>query len=197
MRMPARMVISRVVLACTCARRPYHRFFSQCLQLLHAARLVGGPAALMLVRSLLAYTHVGPGQTLLLRNLLTAPKVPGCMHFARERLRLPSYVGLPYFDVPLAPLLHRLDYQALLMLYVAMLCERRIVFVCQSMATLTSCVHAAVALFQPFEWSNIFIPVIPTNLLAYCMAPNPYIIGLTPAQFTSLNEEYEIGDVSA
>ena len=32
---------------------------------------------------------------------------------------------------------------ALMMLYVAMLCERRIIFVSQSIATLTSCVHAA------------------------------------------------------
>jgi hypothetical protein len=42
--------------------RPYHRLFSQCLQLLHAARLAGGPVAMRLARLLLAFENPVPGE---------------------------------------------------------------------------------------------------------------------------------------
>ena len=140
-------------------RRPYHRFFGQCLQLLHAARLAGGGVAMKLARMLIGFSTAPPGAILPLRSLLGSPQIPGSLQFPRERLRVPIAVGLPYFDVPLAPLLNRLDCDALMMLYTAMLSERRILFVAQAIPTLTACVHAAVALLQPFEWQNIFIPV--------------------------------------
>jgi len=144
---------------CILSERPHHRFFSQCLQLLHAGRLAGGPVALKLARTLLAFSAAPPGAILPLRSLLTAPQIPGCLQLPRERLRVPPSIGLPYSDVPLSPLLNRLEPGALLMLYSAMLCERRIMFVAQAIPTLTACVHAAVALLQPFEWQHIFIPV--------------------------------------
>ena len=108
---------------------------------------------------LIGFSAAPPGAILPLRSLLAAPQIPGSLQLPRERLRVPLAVGLPFFDVPLAPLLNRLDSDALLMLYVAMLSERRIMFVAQALPTLTACVHAAVALLQPFEWQNIFIPV--------------------------------------
>ena len=49
------------------------------------------------------------GQLLSLRGLVTAPQVPGSLHLPRERLRVPPFFGLPYSDVPLTPLLMRLD----------------------------------------------------------------------------------------
>lgn len=149
-----------------------------------------------LARTLLAFNAAPPGSIIPLRQLTNVPQVPGHLHFARERLRVPPDVGLPHSDVPLAPLLSRLDATALLALYVAMLTERRIMFVSQSISTLTSCVHAAVALLSPFTWSNIFIPVLDSSLLAYCCAPNPYLIGTTPPQFVQLIEEYDgIGEL--
>jgi len=180
---------------CILSERPYHRFFSQCLQLLHACRLAGGPVAQQLASTLLKFNSAAPGATIPLRSLLILQRVPGSLGLPKERLRLPPAYGLPLADVPLTPLLTRLDAPALLMLYTALLCERRIVFVAQSPSTLTACVHAALALLQPAEWSNIFIPILASSFLAYCTAPNPYVIGLTPAQFTQLNDEYEIGDI--
>lgn len=49
------------------------------------------------------------GQLLSLRGLVTASQVPGSLHLPRERLRVPPFFGLPYSDVPLTPLLMRLD----------------------------------------------------------------------------------------
>ena len=177
------------------SERPYHRFFSQCLQLLHTARLAGGGVAMKVARMLLQYNAAPPGAILPLRGLFASPQVPGCLGLPRERLRLPPSIGLPHIDTPLTPLLMRLDAPALLMLYVAMLCQRRVMFVSASLSTLTSAVHAAVALLAPFEWQHIFIPVMSTPFLPYCCAPNPYLVGLTPAQFTQLNDDYDIGEV--
>ena len=180
---------------CILSERPLHRFFSQCLQLLHAARLAGGPTAVRLAMTLLSYNNAPPSSVIPLRSLLNAPGVPGSLRFSKERLRVPAAVGLPYLDVPLAPLLSRLPAPALLALYVALLCERRIVLVSQNMATLTSCAHATLAIIAPFEWQNIFIPVITSALLGYAGAPNPFIIGMTPAQFLELNELHEPGEI--
>lgn len=107
----------------------------------------------------MGFNGAPPGFYLPLRGLLSAKEIPGCLQLPREKLRVPQSIGLPLFDVPLSPLLNRLDVSALLMLYTAMLCERRILFVAQSLPTLTACVHAAAALLQPFEWQHIFIPV--------------------------------------
>lgn len=180
---------------CILSERPYHRFFGQCLQLLHAARLCSGAAALRLARQLLLFGAAPPGSILPLRGLLTSPQIPGALQLPRERLRVPPAVGLPYYDVPLAPLLNRLDAPALLMLYSALLCERRIMMVAQSIPTLTACVHAAVALLQPFEWQHILIPVLSATFLPNCAAPQPFIIGVTPAQFAAVNDELQLGDI--
>jgi hypothetical protein len=108
-----------------------------------------------LARQLLAFESAVPGQMIPLRGLFTAVQVPGSLQLPRERLRVPPFIGLPYSDVPLTPLLMRLDAPALMMLYVAMLCERRILFVAQSIATLTSCVHAGAAQMRvPGLWDS-------------------------------------------
>jgi hypothetical protein len=181
---------------CILSERPYHRFFSHCLQLLHASRLVSGITMEELARKLIAFSTAPPGSVIPLRSLATTSKsIPGSLGLVRERLRLPLNIGLELFDVPLSPLLTRLDPQSILLLYSAMLCERRILFVSNSISVLSSSVHAALALLQPFKWQNICIPLIPSKLLDRCCAPMPYIIGLTTEQFTSINDEYELGEI--
>jgi DENN domain-containing protein 2 len=54
---------------------------------------------------------------------------------------------------------------------------------------------AAAALLQPFDWQHIFIPVMSMSYLPYCGAPQPYMLGLTPAQFSQLCEEAGVGEV--
>ena len=62
---------------CIVSERPYHRFFLQCLQLLHAARLAGGPVALKLARMLIGFSAAPPGAILPLRSLLAALHAQG------------------------------------------------------------------------------------------------------------------------
>ena len=55
-------------------------------------------------------------------------------------------------QISLLPLLSRLDVHSLVLLYSAMLCERRIVFVSRHLPTLSACLHAATSLLYPFTW---------------------------------------------
>ncbi|XP_020787020.1 DENN domain-containing protein 1B isoform X2 [Boleophthalmus pectinirostris] len=106
--------------------------------------------------------------------------------------------GVPYFIAPdprslpsipesrnLTELIVAVDVGNLLQLYASMLFERRILIFASKLSTLTSCVHALTAVLYPMHWQHIFIPVLPPNLLDYCCAPMPYLIGV----HTSLSEK--------
>ncbi|CAM9203810.1 unnamed protein product, partial [Chrysoparadoxa australica] len=92
-------------------------------------------------------------------------------------------------SVPFTPLMLRLHPRTFVQLLGALLCERRIVFVAERLETLTSCVHAAVALMYPFVWQHIFIPLLPASMLSLASAPTPFIIGVRTNQLANLLEE--------
>ncbi|XP_043094031.1 DENN domain-containing protein 1B isoform X2 [Puntigrus tetrazona] len=98
---------------------------------------------------------------------------------------------IPYFIAPdpkalpsipesrnLTELVVAVDVGNLLQLYASMLFERRILFYCSKLSTLTACIHACNGMLYPMYWQHIFIPVLPPHLLDYCCAPMPYLIGI-------------------
>lgn len=50
--------------------------------------------------------------------------------------------------------------------------------VAEDVLTLSSCVHAAMAILYPFAWQHVFIPLLPTDMLEYASAPMPFVIGV-------------------
>jgi len=40
------------------------------------------------------------------------------------------------------------------------------------------------------------VQAVPEPFLQYCAAPNPYMMGVTPAQFALINEELELGEIT-
>ena len=52
------------------------------------------------------------------------------------------------------------------------------IFYCESLETLSECIHAVLALIYPFRWQHIFVPVLPESLINYLGAPMPFIIGI-------------------
>ena len=56
--------------------------------------------------------------------------------------------------------------------------EKRILFHSSKSYRLTAVCESVAALLFPFDWSNVFIPVLPHDLLHYLEAPMPYIIGI-------------------
>ena len=98
-------------------------------------------------------------------------------------------------QVRISPLLSRLDVYPLLLLFSALLCERRVVLVSRSHAVLSSCTYAALALLEPFQWHNILLPVAPRRMLPFVCAPSPLLAGVLECDLARLLS-MEIGKVS-
>ncbi|MDP2439154.1 MAG: DENN domain-containing protein, partial [archaeon] len=90
--------------------------------------------------------------------------------------------------VSLEPLLLALDTHNLLLLLGSLLVERRVIFVSANLSQLSACVQAAVALLYPFSWQHVYIPVLPSTLLAYCCAPMPFVVGVLETSLLELSE---------
>lgn len=58
----------------------------------------------------------------------------------------PKDMDAPLIDVKLAPLVSRFDVKNLILLLSALMCEKRIIFIGDDLATLSECIHAAVAI---------------------------------------------------
>jgi len=102
--------------------------------------------------------------------------------------------GSSFADVSLAPsLLSTFSSASIIQLFASLLFERRIIVISSQLEKISSCVQAAVAALHPFAWHHIFIPVLPKQLIDYCSAPMPFIVGLhkslmLPLQRMPLNE---------
>ncbi|XP_032278294.1 DENN domain-containing protein 1B isoform X3 [Phoca vitulina] len=92
----------------------------------------------------------------------------------------PDVTGLPTIPESrnLTEYFVAVDVNNMLQLYASMLHERRIIITSSKLSTLTACVHGSVALLYPMYWQHIYIPVLPPQLLDYCCAPMPYLIGI-------------------
>ncbi|XP_061732742.1 DENN domain-containing protein 1A [Nerophis ophidion] len=99
------------------------------------------------------------------------------MHFyftvpdLKELPRIPEHRNLTEYSVAV-------DVNNMLHLYASMLYERRILICCNTLSTLTACVHGSAAMIYPMHWQHVYIPVLPQHLLDYCCAPMPYLIGV-------------------
>lgn len=93
--------------------------------------------------------------------------------------------GFASYDV----LLNHLDPLSIVSIVIAMLCERRIIFVSSKLSTLSSCVQASVALLYPFVWQHVFIPVLPVRMITFVCAPVPFVVGLLSLHLDNLAEQ--------
>eukprot|EP00049_Salpingoeca_infusionum_P009064 m.150294 g.150294 ORF g.150294 m.150294 type:complete len:688 (+) comp14226_c0_seq2:98-2161(+) len=66
----------------------------------------------------------------------------------------------------------------LLQLLASLLAERRVLITCSSLGTLTDVIYCLAMLLFPLSWQHVFLPVLPANLLDYCCATMPFLIGV-------------------
>jgi hypothetical protein len=66
----------------------------------------------------------------------------------------------------------------ILLIFSAILCEQKLIFVSNSVQTLSQSIHAAMQLLKPLQWQHIFIPILPPNLYSTTNAPMPFIVGI-------------------
>lgn len=67
--------------------------------------------------------------------------------------------------------------------FAALLAERRIIFKSSNLEKLSCCLQASCRLLYPMSWQHIFIPILPTKLKDYLLAPMPYCVGCHEAIF--------------
>jgi len=82
-----------------------------------------------------------------------------------------------------------MDPLLLIELFVSLLFERRIILRSSSLGTLTDVCSAIESLLYPFKWQGIYIIPLHVEMLDYCHAPTPYLIGVHSSIYTRLLEE--------
>ena len=104
-------------------------------------------------------------------------------------------VSLPHVDDAMFNVLfHTLSPDQIVTLVEVLLQEKRVLFHSKKTYRLTAVCESISALLFPFDWSNVFIPVLPHDLLHYVEAPMPYIIGIhsscmSSSEWDDLNPE--------
>ncbi|XP_057181913.1 DENN/MADD domain containing 2Db isoform X2 [Triplophysa rosa] len=68
--------------------------------------------------------------------------------------------------------------EEVLLVFTAVVMERRIVFISEELSTLSQVLHAVAALLYPFVWQHTFISIVPKVLIDVCSAPTPYLLGV-------------------
>lgn len=66
----------------------------------------------------------------------------------------------------------------MMVIFSAILNERRIIFTSRRLYRLSACVQSANDIIYPMIWQHIFIPVLPKALVDYLLAPMPFLIGV-------------------
>jgi hypothetical protein len=88
-------------------------------------------------------------------------------------------ISLPHVDDAMFNVLfHMLSPDTIVSIVENLLQEKRVLFHSSKCYRLTTICEALASLLFPFDWSHVFIPVLPHDLLHYLEAPMPYIIGV-------------------
>lgn len=143
----------------------------------------------------------------ILRYIATAPatKIAGVLQLLKKS-RIPS-ASLPLAIVPnrielkppvststmpsMAMMILRSALTARLLteVWCALLWERRVILKSKSLATLTDVTAAIEELLYPFKWQSIYIIPMPMEMIDYCHAPTPYLIGVHSSLYQRLIED--------
>lgn len=96
------------------------------------------------------------------------------------KLSVPDHQGLVSLSENRnqSTLLPLLNTRCIYTLYMALIMERRIILVSDSLDRCSAAVYAARDLLFPMYWQHVFIPVLPEALIDYVAAPMPLLIGL-------------------
>lgn len=97
-------------------------------------------------------------------------------------------------DKNLTELYNAINVDNMIELFASALNERHILVTSKRLDRLSACVQALNTLLYPLNWQHIFIPVLPSDLLAYLQAPMPFLIGVPEPTYKKLKLN-ELGEV--
>ena len=126
-----------------------------------------------------------------LQNLIVETPLPPPGQLQVECHPLPSLVllfsrpppnALPLHDFSTLYLFRLLSPDNVLTVFSAVSVEKRVLFISSHLHRLTLSAESLLSFLFPFFWRNIYIPLLPQQLLEFTCAPMPYIMGC-PTQY--------------
>uniref|UniRef100_A0A8C1R0S1 DENN domain containing 2B n=1 Tax=Cyprinus carpio TaxID=7962 RepID=A0A8C1R0S1_CYPCA len=154
--------------------------FLQILDEVERRRGISAALVYPFMRSVMESPFPAPGKTIKVKTFL-----PGAGNEVIE-LRRPMDSRLEHVDFE--SLFSCLSVRQVVRVFASLLLERRVIFVADKLSTLSSCVHAVVALLYPFSWQHTFIPVLPTSMVDIVCCPTPFLVGILSSSLPKLKE---------
>lgn len=148
---------------------PFQNFFEQLVAVLIKHYRSNPTVSYMddICLSLISQKVPDPGGSITFPKVLETPPVP-------RDSELSSIFDSDCID----RLLLCLEPIELAIIHLAMLLERRVIFVSSRLSVLGPCVHAAVSLLWPMSWQHVYVPILPPSKLDFVMAPMPFVVGI-------------------
>ncbi|XP_016357811.1 suppression of tumorigenicity 5 protein-like [Sinocyclocheilus anshuiensis] len=165
---------------CVISRLGCFNLFSKILDEVERRRGISAALVYPFMRSVMESPFPAPGKTIKVKTFL-----PGAGNEVIE-LRRPMDSRLEHVDFE--SLFNCLSVRQVVRVFASLLLERRVIFVADKLSTLSSCVHAVVALLYPFSWQHTFIPVLPTSMVDIVCCPTPFLVGILSSSLPKLKE---------
>uniref|UniRef100_A0A672MQ65 Suppression of tumorigenicity 5 protein-like n=1 Tax=Sinocyclocheilus grahami TaxID=75366 RepID=A0A672MQ65_SINGR len=165
---------------CVISRLGCFNLFSKILDEVERRRGISAALVYPFMRSVMESPFPAPGKTIKVKTFL-----PGAGNEVIE-LRRPMDSRLEHVDFE--SLFNCLSVRQVVRVFASLLLERRVIFVADKLSTLSSCVHAVVALLYPFSWQHTFIPVLPTSMVDIVCCPAPFLVGILSSSLPKLKE---------
>lgn len=165
---------------CVISRLGCFDLFSKILDEVERRRGISAALVYPFMRSLMESPFPAPGKTIKVKTFL-----PGAGNEVIE-LRRPMDSRLEHVDFD--SLFGCLSVRQVVQVFASLLLERRVIFVADKLSTLSSCVHAVVALLYPFSWQHTFIPVLPSAMVDIVCCPTPFLVGLLTSSLPKLKD---------
>lgn len=171
---------------CVLSAFPCHSIFDQILE---ATGRLEGPQVADLMAQLRNHSLPAPGDAIYATVTVGDPTAPRLEPFRFSRPEQESSLsGFADFKA----LLTTIDPFTIASILMALLMERRVIFISRKLSTLSSCVQACVALLYPFSWQHVFIPVLPLAMIQFVCAPVPFVVGLLASHLPDLQAQSEL-----
>ncbi|XP_078524312.1 DENN domain-containing protein 2A [Lissotriton helveticus] len=165
---------------CIVSRLGCFNLFSKILDEVEKRRSISPALVQPFMRSIIDAPFPALGRTITVKNFL-----PGSGNEVIELYR-PLDSRLEHVDFEC--LFASLSIRHLLRIFASLLLERRVIFMADTLSTLSKCCHAVVALIYPFAWQHTYIPVLPPSMIDIVCSPTPFLIGLLSSSLPRLKE---------
>ncbi|XP_036894747.1 DENN domain-containing protein 2C isoform X2 [Sturnira hondurensis] len=165
---------------CMVSRLGCFNLFSKILDEVEKRREMSPALVHPFMRSVMEAPFPAPGRTITVKSYL-----PGAGDESIELCR-PLDSRLEHVDFEC--LFRCLSVCHLVRVCASLLLERRVIFVANSLSTLSKCGHAVVATLYPFTWQHTYIPVLPASMIDIVCSPTPFLIGILACSLPQLRD---------